>query len=95
MKSVRIAAVLLVVVIAAVVANAIAVRNIIGGILYEVENASEDKYEEIFEHYKSIETYVSLSVDHEDMMNIELVILSDVSQTDKDKYHMILLICGI
>ena len=28
-------------------------------------------------------------------MNLELVILSDVSQTDKDKYHMILLICGI
>ena len=25
----------------------------------------------------------------------EIVILSEVSQTEKDKYHMILLICGI
>ena len=28
-------------------------------------------------------------------MDLEIVILSDVSQTEKDKYHMILLICGI
>ena len=27
-------------------------------------------------------------------MNLEVVILSEVSQTQKDKYHMILLICG-
>ena len=28
-------------------------------------------------------------------MNLEIVILSEVSQTVKDKYHMISLICGI
>ena len=28
-------------------------------------------------------------------MDIEIIILSEVSQTEKDKYHMTLLICGI
>ena len=28
-------------------------------------------------------------------MDLEIIILSEVSQTEKDKYHMILLICGI
>ena len=28
-------------------------------------------------------------------MDLEIVILSEVSQTDKDKYSLILLICGI
>ena len=28
-------------------------------------------------------------------MDLELIILSEVSQTEKDKYHMILLICSI
>ena len=28
-------------------------------------------------------------------MHLEIIILSEVSQTEKDKYHMILLICGI
>ena len=28
-------------------------------------------------------------------MDIEIVILSEVNQTEKDKYHMISLICGI
>ena len=28
-------------------------------------------------------------------MDLEIIILSEVSQTKKDKYHMILLICGI
>ena len=27
-------------------------------------------------------------------MDLEMIILSDVNQTEKDKYHMILLICG-
>ena len=27
-------------------------------------------------------------------MDREIIILSEVSQTEKDKYHMILLICG-
>ena len=28
-------------------------------------------------------------------MDLEIVILNEVSQTEKGKYHMILLICGI
>ena len=28
-------------------------------------------------------------------MQLEIIILSEISQTEKDKYHMILLICGI
>ena len=28
-------------------------------------------------------------------MDLEIIILSEVSQTEKDKYHMMLLICGI
>ena len=28
-------------------------------------------------------------------MDLEIVILSEVSQTEKNKYHVILLICGI
>ena len=28
-------------------------------------------------------------------MELEIVIISEVSQTQKDKYHMTLLICGV
>ena len=28
-------------------------------------------------------------------IHLEIILLSEVSQTEKDKYHMILLICGI
>ena len=28
-------------------------------------------------------------------MNLEIIILSEVSQTEKDKYHVLSLICGI
>ena len=28
-------------------------------------------------------------------MDLEIIVLSEVSQTEKDKYHMISLICGI
>ena len=31
----------------------------------------------------------------ETWVDLEIVILSEVSQTEKEKYHMILLICGI
>ena len=30
-----------------------------------------------------------------ELQDLEIVILSEVSQTEKDKYHMILLICGL
>ena len=28
-------------------------------------------------------------------MDVQIIILSEVSQTEKDKYHMVSLICGI
>ena len=28
-------------------------------------------------------------------MDLDIIILSELSQTEKDKYHMILLLCGI
>ena len=28
-------------------------------------------------------------------MDLEIIILSEISQTEKDKYHMISLLCGI
>ena len=28
-------------------------------------------------------------------MDLEIIILTEVSQTEKDKYHMIFLVCGI
>ena len=31
----------------------------------------------------------------ESWMDLEIIILKEVSQTEKDKYHMISLICGI
>ena len=31
----------------------------------------------------------------ETWMDLEIIILSEVNQTEKDKYHMISLICGI
>ena len=31
----------------------------------------------------------------ETWMDLEIVILSEISQTEKEKYHIILLICGI
>ena len=31
----------------------------------------------------------------ETWMDLEIIILSEVSQTEKDKYHIISLICGI
>ena len=47
------------------------------------------------EYYSAIKKKERMPFGITTWMNLELVILSDVSQTDKDKYHMILLICGI
>ena len=34
-------------------------------------------------------------MDKEDVMDLEITILSEVSQKEKDKYHMISLVCGL
>ena len=53
MRSVRIAAVILLVVVVAVAANAIMLRRVIDGIVREVECAENDGYTEVFEHYRA------------------------------------------
>ena len=72
MKSVRIAAVVLMLTILLVVANSFVVRELIDGVIEDVESAAPQEYEEIFANFKRIEKYISLSVDHEDMMDIDL-----------------------
>ena len=72
MKSVRIAAVVLVLTVLLVIGNSIVVRELIDGVIEDVETAGPEEYRDIFENFKRIEKYISLTVDHEDMMNIEL-----------------------
>ena len=82
MRSVRIAAVILTVTVLAVILNAIGVRLVIDGITADVEAAEADGYAEVFERFKKMEVYVSLSVDHEDMMNIELAFAELVAMAE-------------
>ena len=46
------------------------------------------------EHYSTIKKNEIMSFAATGM-DLEMIILSEVSQTQKDKYHMISLICGI
>ena len=55
-----------------VVANSFVVRELIDGVIDDVENATSEEYEDIFENFRRIEKYISLTVDHEDMMDIDL-----------------------
>ncbi len=92
MKSVRIAAVLLVLTLVAVVVNSIAVRWMIGHLIESVEVAETNEYEQIFEEFKRMEAYISLTVDHEDMMNIELAfaeLIGAVKAGDEDSVTVI------
>ena len=82
MRSVRIAAVILTITVLAVILNAIGVRLVIDGIVADVEAAEADGYAEVFERFKKMEVYVSLSVDHEDMMNIELAFAELVAMAE-------------
>ena len=46
------------------------------------------------EYYSAIKNYEIMPF-AATWMDLEIVILSEVSQTEKDKHHMISLICGI
>ena len=51
-------------------------------------------------HIYTMEYYSAIKQDEmmpltETWMDLEIIILKEVCQTEKDKYHMILLICGI
>lgn len=78
MKSVRFAYIILFLLCAAVIINSIAVGNIIENLKKEVEAAeendmfrAENEYEELYKKYKKYEPYVSLTVDHDDLSNLE------------------------
>ena len=78
MKSVRFAYVIFAVLVIAVLINSLSVGKIIDSISADITRAEESdmaiaekEYTEIYEKYKRYELYVSLSVDHEDLSNIE------------------------
>ena len=78
MKMVRIAAILLVITLLTVIINSIVLKNVIDEILAEVTDASDDdaelaidEYSEIYEKYQRMSSYISLTVNHEDLTDIE------------------------
>ena len=78
MKTVRAAAVLLVITLLTVIINSLVLKNMIDEITNEVEAAEEEntelafaEYTEIFEKYKKKSSYISLTVNHEDLTDIE------------------------
>lgn len=79
MKSVRFAYTVLVLLILAVVINMVLVKNSVGRLLDEVKAAEEEntekaalEYSEIYESYKERELFISLTVSHEDLSELEL-----------------------
>lgn len=78
MKMVRVAAVLLVVTLLTVIINSLLLRHLIDELTDEVIAADESdteiafkEYSEIFEKYKKKASYISLTVNHEDLTDIE------------------------
>ena len=78
MKSVRFAYAVFIVLVILVLINSLSVGKIIDSISDDITRAEESdmaiaekEYTEIYEKYKRYELYVSLSVDHDDLSNIE------------------------
>ncbi len=78
MKTVRFASVIFLILLIAVTLNSIAIGNIISDLTEkltyaEEENmaAAKDEYELIYKKYKSYEMYISLTVSHDDLANLE------------------------
>ena len=78
MKSVRFAYLILFLLSAAVIINSIAIGNVIENLKNDVEAAEEEdmakakaEYEALYKKYKRYEPYVSLTVDHDDLSNLE------------------------
>lgn len=78
MRTVRAAAALLVITLLTVIINSWVLKNMIDEITNEVEAAEEEntelafaEYTEIFEKYKKKSSYISLTVNHEDLTDIE------------------------
>lgn len=78
MKSVYLAYVIFFLLTVAVIINSLTVGKVIDKISVEVEAAEEEdmsiareEYERLYDNYKKIELFISLSVDHEDLSNLE------------------------
>ena len=78
MKTVKIAFALLIISLVTVIGNSMALGNIVQDITDKVSQAEESdpkaahiEYSEIFDRYKSKLTYISLTVNHEDLTSIE------------------------
>ncbi len=78
MKSVRFAYAIFFILVIAVLINSLAIGRIIDSISRELLSAeegdmakAEKEYTEIYEKYKKLELYISLSVSHDDLSNIE------------------------
>ena len=55
-----------------------------------------DKADVVYNTHTHTHTHTRILFSHQNKMkNLEIIILSGVNQTEKDKYHMITLICSI
>ena len=66
-----------------------------GGGEHSVDNIIKNTSENIIFDYSAIKRNEIMPLQRHGWMNLESVILSEVSLKEKDKYHMISLICGI
>lgn len=78
MKSVRFAYTVFIILILAVIINSVAIEKIIDSISEEIVYAEEcdmsiakNEYSEIYEKYKKYKLYISLSIGHDDLSDIE------------------------
>ena len=78
MKSVRVALALLVITLCAVIANSIVLRHTFDAITDKVEktddsdiSAAHEQYTKIFDEFKEKEWFISFTVNHEDLTNVE------------------------
>ena len=78
MKVIRFAYTVFALLFLAVIINSITVGKMIDSISEELHHAEEEdpasarrEYERIYDKYKKYETYISLTVDHDDLSNIE------------------------
>ncbi len=76
MKAVRIAIILLICSMTFVISNSLVLSNIIDNVITKTEQASDDvmgakdEYERIYQDLDSKMTYISLTVNHEDLTSI-------------------------
>lgn len=78
MKSVRIAYIIFTLLLLIAIINSIVLGRIVERLDQEISEAeeadmsiAEEEYREIYERYKEVELYISLSINHDDLSNLE------------------------